>query len=61
MIRLKDHKEVKAGIEKREVAEERIFKAMQFRVGGAEQAVVAKSALRQIEADFKPQKRVRHG
>lgn len=43
----------KAGLEKRSVLEGRIFKAMQFRVGGTVLAVAAKQALRIAETQFK--------
>lgn len=42
-----DHK---AGLEGRQVIEDRIFRAIQFRVGGDERSVMAKTALRKAEA-----------
>jgi hypothetical protein len=43
----------KAGLEKHPVVEDRIFKAMQFRVGGTVLAVAAKVALLEAEAKLK--------
>ena len=45
--------DVRMGIQEREPVEERIFKAIQFRVGGVERAVVAKGTLRRIEVALK--------
>lgn len=44
---------VTVGLDKREDLEDCLFKAMQFRVGGDEQAVAAKSRLREIEASLR--------
>lgn len=43
--------DLKAGLEKRQAVEDRISKAMAFRVGGDQQAVAAKAALRHAEAE----------
>lgn len=43
----------KAGLEQRAALEDRIFKAMQFRVGGTLMAVAAKQALRDVEDELK--------
>lgn len=43
----------KAGLEKREAVEERIARAMQFRVGGTVLGISAKQALRDAEAKLK--------
>lgn len=43
----------KAGLEKRGALEDRILKAMQFRVGGTVMAVAAKQALRDVETKLK--------
>jgi hypothetical protein len=45
--------DVKAGLEKPKAVDDRLFKAMQFRVGGTVLAVAAKQALRQAAADLK--------
>lgn len=42
----------RAGLEARQSVEDRIFKAMQFRVGGDEKAVAAKAHLRKIEGQL---------
>lgn len=42
--------DVRAGLEDKENLSFRVFRAMQFRVGGVESAVSAKRALREIEA-----------
>ena len=45
--------DVRAGIQDRKPVEGRIFKAMQFRVGGVERAVMAKGTLRKVEVRLK--------
>jgi len=45
--------DAKIGLLDADTVNERIFKAMQFNVGGVERAVAAKARLRELEAEMK--------